>query len=102
MKSITALYLDSYNAIAAKQHAKYGNPIGEAPPHVPNALHNAIASGAITEAQARKLATKLGRKAYGEYGLTSGVVSMVVEDVIPRGSVPWHVEGGLTSALSNY
>ena len=102
MKSITALYLDSYNAIATKQAAKYHNPIGEAPSHVPNALTNAVASGAITDAQARKIAVKLGRKAYGEVGLTHGVVYMVVESIVPRDSVEWHVLAGVTAALSDY
>lgn len=100
MKSITALYLDSYNQTATKQAAKYHNPIGEAPSHVPNALTNAVAAGAITDAQARKLAVKLGHKAYGEWGLTHGVVSMVVESVVPRKSVEWHVIAGVVSAIS--
>lgn len=81
-KSLSTLYLDAYATLAATQHAKYGNPTAEqypAPSHVPGILACAVGAGILTDVQARKLAQALGRKAYGEVGLTFGVVGSAID-----------------------
>lgn len=102
MKSLTALYNDAHAALAAKQHAKYGNPITQAPRHVPGILSGAVKMEYITNAQARKLAVALGRKAYGEYGLTFGIVGMVLDKVCGFYQPGYNARQYLETNLSTY
>jgi len=104
MKSISELYFDSYSALADDQHAKYGNPTAAqspAPVHVPAALVQAVQAKHISTEQARKLAIMLGRKAYGEVGLTSGVVSCALDKILGYGQLPWQIQAELESRLCN-
>ena len=73
-KTIAQIYHDAHHATGVRQHERHGNPITAAPAHVPAALACAIRDELITEAQARKLAIRLGRLSYGEWGLTIGRV----------------------------
>lgn len=102
MKSISELYFDSYSKLADKQHAKYGNPTAAthpAPNHVPAGLVQAVQAKTITNEQARKLAIALGRAAYGEVGLTSGVVSNLIDKIVGFNKIPWHTKAELESRL---
>jgi hypothetical protein len=104
-KTIQSLYLDAYASLAAKQHAKYGNPTAQqspAPDHVPNVIETAVRDGTLTTDQGRKLAVLLGKKAYGEVGLTSGVVNAAIEQVCGFGALDWQVKGQLESRLCGY
>lgn len=101
-KSLSSLYLSAYQSVANKQHAKYGNPTAEqypAPTHVPGVLEQAERDGQLNKHQTRILARVLGRKAYGEVGLTHGVVSSAVEEVLGCAVMPWYVKAQLVAKL---
>lgn len=105
MKTISDLYFDAYKALAIKQNNKYGNPTAEqmpAPNHVPTVLQNAVETRTIKSEHARKLAMMLGRKAYNEVGLTSGVVSMALRATGAIDGVPWHLAGELEAKLCGH
>ncbi len=104
-KSLTALYHDAYAALAAKQHARYGNPTADqspAPDHVPSVLVEAMNDGLLTANQARKLAMALGKLAYGEYGLTTGRVGGAIDKVCGFAALDWQAKGQLESRLCGY
>lgn len=84
-KSLKDLYLDAYTRVARDQHRRYGNPYGEAPDPTMllAALEKEKAAGDITDVQARKICSALGKKAYGEVGLTPGVVGAVLQKILP-------------------
>lgn len=105
MKSLSSIYLDAYSSVARKQHAKYGNPTAEAEPapaHIPAVLEAAVRSGELTTEQARRLAGPLGHKAYGEVGLTPGVISGVFDKTLGFNALPWQVAGKLVAAISTH
>lgn len=104
-KTISQLYLGVYAAIAARQHAKYGNPTADqspAPSHVPTTLERAVEANIITMDHARKLAPLLGRKAYGEVGLTPGTVCPLIEQVCGFNGLEWHTKARLETSLCGY
>ncbi len=83
-KTISQLYLGAYAALATRQHARYGGPTADqmpAPDHVPNVIETAIRDGVLTPDQGRKLASAIGKLAYGEYGLTPGRVGGALDKV---------------------
>jgi hypothetical protein len=85
-KSLKELYLDAYATVARAQHCRYGNPIGEAPDPtiLLELLEQLKASEKITGHQARKICTALGKKAYGEVGLTPGTVGAALQKTLPE------------------
>lgn len=84
-ETLTEAYTNAYNQIAKRQSARYGNPFGEATPSDSvRALSELVASNDIDIAQAKKIVRTLGRKQYGEWGHTYGVVSMCFERVLPH------------------
>lgn len=90
MKTYTQLFKDTYDALAKKQNEKYGNPLGEAPvDQVVPRVQSLVDQKLITDEQARKVLKKLGRTAYGEYGLTHGRVLADAESVIGF-NLPWN------------
>lgn len=105
MKTLSFLYLDSYASLANRQHAKYGGHTAEqipAPNHVPTVLQNAVDAYTVKPERARKLAVKLGRLAYGEYGLTPGRVNTALRETGAIDGVPWHLAAQLESKLCGY
>lgn len=98
-KSLKDLYLDAYASVARTQHRRFGNPIGEAddPTMLLAALEKEKAAGDLTDAAARKICTALGKKAYGEVGLTPGVVGVVLQKILPdRDS--WQIRNRIEAA----
>lgn len=100
VKNLSELYHAAHASVAKKQHAKYGNPVTSAPPCVPQVLERATRAGLISEDNSRKLAVKLGRKSYGEWGLTSGVVGAILDDVLGFGALHWTDKAKLEHDLS--
>ena len=83
-KTLSELYRNAHLAKARQQNRRHNNPITEAPGRVPERLQEAIDEGLLSVPEARKIATKLGRRSYGEIGLTTGVVDMVLGEVLPH------------------
>ena len=105
MKTISDLYLGAYLALANKQHAKYGNPTAEqspAPTHVSAVLEAAVQNKTLTTDQARKLASVMGKLAYGEYGLTPGRVGGAIDKVCGFGVLHWQKKMELETRLCGY
>jgi hypothetical protein len=79
---------------------KYRNPITVAPAAPPAVLARAVLAKTISAEHARKLATRLGRKSYGEIGLTSGVVDGLLDEVLGFGALDWTVKMQLSHDLA--
>ncbi len=99
-KTISQLYHGAHASVAKQQNAKYRNPITVAPAAPPAVLARAVLSKTIGAEQARKLATRLGRKSYGEIGLTSGVVDGLLDEVLGFGALHWTVKMQLSHDLA--
>lgn len=103
-KSISELYTGSHASVARRQNERYGNPLTDAPDHVPAVIERALSQRRITESQARKLAIELGRISYGEWGLTSGRVEGAIDRVLGHGGgafPTWHDRMAFSAALAN-
>ena len=96
-KTIAQLYNDAHHNLGVVQNRKYGNPITDAPSHVPAALERAVKAGVLTEEVARKLAVHLGRLADGEWGLTSGRVDAALRKFGLRFPQSAHLEHAITA-----
>ena|ERR1035437_712663 len=82
-KKLEEGYVKAYNSIANRQRIKYGNPLGEASPRgAVKVLLKEVSQERITEKEAIKLAKLLGKKEYGEWGLSSGIISCTVEKTL--------------------
>ncbi len=104
-KSISQLYLGAYASLATRQHARHGNPTADqmpAPTHVPQVIESAIQSKLLTVEQGRKLASAVGKLAYGEYGLTPGRVNPAIRKAMAGSLMPYHEVGMLESRLCGY
>jgi hypothetical protein len=99
-KTISQLYHGAHATLAARQNEKYRNPITVAPAAPPAVLARAVLAKTISAEHARKLATRLGRKSYGEIGLTSGVVDGLLDEVLGFGALDWTVKMQLSHDLA--
>jgi hypothetical protein len=94
-------FCDAHKAVAKDQNQRFGNPLTEPEAHKACAriLSKWVDEKLITPTQATKLAKALGKAEYGEYGLTFGRVSNILDKVLGSQTPPWHKRGELELAL---
>ena len=75
-----------YIRIAKRQHAKYGNHLGESScaERIAEVLAQAVEDKQLDPHNALKMCQPFAKAEYGEYGLTPGNVCSILEKYVPN------------------